>query len=490
MSTPHHPSDVPSPSLVRSSEAAGLQQNGPPPACAAEPKTITTSSIPIHGHPQSSHDLIGDGNAVEKTARTYENGGQSLNLTSNASTPRLSPVPPAQVPSWSLLEDQPTLESSPTLHHTTTATSSSSTTSTYARPRSLPRSMDGSSETTSQSALPSSNDRPLTQLAGEVAPPSSLNGDTASFARAARDEAFGAQRNRSRSRGSQKNVEKSIEATLVDEEPGHQARSRKSSHLLGLFKENVGYGDRRRRSQSLTSPPVINEDIREHQNGSAVHDDLGNAIESRSLEATQRVGDQHTSASRATFVDNTPQTTKTSNITSTSTTPIVVRSWSDQHPPDQKTSFDLKTAIDKASQGAPAPRKRLPSRLLEEIRHHHNVDTPFHHKFKKSQPKPVQDSQTKQAFQVPEAARPQTTHKKKHVVHDDHTSSEEGDEDDEEEGSDKEHISSALYFPHQAPSPDALQDVDIGGARDQKDKMQEVCANCSPPPHCRPLAAR
>ena len=39
----------------------------------------------------------------------------------------------------------------------------------------------------------------------------------------------------------------------------------------------------------------------------------------------------------------------------------------------------------------------------------------------------------------------------------------------EDEESDKEQISSALYYPHQAPSPDALQDLSIEDARKKKE---------------------
>ena len=56
----------------------------------------------------------------------------------------------------------------------------------------------------------------------------------------ARREAFSEERrNRSSSRTGKGRVEKKIEATLPKAEQPPNARSRKSSHILGLFKENA-----------------------------------------------------------------------------------------------------------------------------------------------------------------------------------------------------------------------------------------------------------
>ena len=53
-----------------------------------------------------------------------------------------------------------------------------------------------------------------------------------------------------------------------------------------------------------------------------------------------------------------------------------------------------------------------------------------------------------------------------------HKTSEEQETEDDDD-SDKEQISSALYFPHQAPSPDALQDMNINEARAKKEAAQD-----------------
>lgn len=52
----------------------------------------------------------------------------------------------------------------------------------------------------------------------------------------------GTRSERSTSRG-RSHIEKSIEATLANVEPGKNVRSRKASHVMGIFRENVAQGD-------------------------------------------------------------------------------------------------------------------------------------------------------------------------------------------------------------------------------------------------------
>lgn len=69
-------------------------------------------------------------------------------------------------------------------------------------------------------------------------------------------------RNRSLSRTSKGRVEKRIEATLAEAEPAANARSRKSSHILGLFKENTASKEiRRGKDKSKSSPEIYRNDI-------------------------------------------------------------------------------------------------------------------------------------------------------------------------------------------------------------------------------------
>lgn len=69
-------------------------------------------------------------------------------------------------------------------------------------------------------------------------------------------------RNRSLSRTSKGRVEKRIEATLAEAEPAANARSRKSSHILGLFKENTASKEfRRGKDKSKSSPEIYRDDL-------------------------------------------------------------------------------------------------------------------------------------------------------------------------------------------------------------------------------------
>lgn len=69
-------------------------------------------------------------------------------------------------------------------------------------------------------------------------------------------------RNRSLSRTGKGRVEKRIEATLAEAEPAANARSRKSSHILGLFKENTASKEiRRGQDKSKSSPEIFRDDL-------------------------------------------------------------------------------------------------------------------------------------------------------------------------------------------------------------------------------------
>lgn len=69
-------------------------------------------------------------------------------------------------------------------------------------------------------------------------------------------------RNRSLSRTGKGRVEKRIEATLAEAEPAANARSRKSSHILGLFKENTASKEiRRGQDKSKSSAEIFREDL-------------------------------------------------------------------------------------------------------------------------------------------------------------------------------------------------------------------------------------
>ncbi|KAL9125740.1 MAG: hypothetical protein Q9217_005100 [Psora testacea] len=292
----------------------------------------------------------------------------------------------------------------------------------------------------------------------------------------ARQEAFSEQKNRSSSRSSQSRVEKRIEATLAEAAPATNARSRKSSHVLGLFKENTIPQEGRKTSQSTKSRPAIlkdgdsnveNEAVKQSQEdidgGNNAVIDVGEESLSdqplqtlRRLDGRPRLGHDRFGAHR-----------------STSERSLHEDVVGEVHLSEGEKEESLQDVISKAPRrGESTFKQRVPSRLLEEIREHHNVAIPFHNKFRTAQPKPAGQYTglcNKQSAERSQGDNPR-------FYKDTITTSQQTDtqqHDTEEDDSDKEQISSALYYPHQAPSPDALKDVDINEARNQKAVDQE-----------------
>ena len=283
------------------------------------------------------------------------------------------------------------------------------------------------------------------------------------LAMGAREEAFSEKkRNRSSSRSSQSRVEKRIEATMADAEPPLHARSRKSSHVLGLFKENKSSRDTRKAQerQRTTSDNSI--------------DAPSNRIATRADEAVRSGHERRPSLTGTRDEDENlgtieeplplrPRTTSADNLK---------RSRSDT----DLTIDDLRpTIINGQEKPEGEPVHNIPPRLLEEIRDYHNLTTPFHDKFRSTQSKSAGidlGSKIKQATKRHQISKEEDSNKA------DPPKSTEEPENEEEES---EHISSALYYPHQAPSPDALEDISIVDARKRKDAPPETLPDLPDP---------
>lgn len=298
----------------------------------------------------------------------------------------------------------------------------------------------------------------------------------------ARQEAFSTEnRTRSSSRSSQSRVEKRIEATLAGPEPSSNARSRKSSHILGLFKENTASSDVKRgqeKSRKSSSSPIEESsfpDMQEqgsplsrHDGPSDVHSEstrrpqYGPARERSSYHVTKPSNNEV----RAAIDGQTPRATSPSK---TSAGALGAFQISDAVSKDDHAHGSGNPSNSNDSTSA----NGLPLRLLEEIKDHHNLAAPFHDKFRSSQPKTtgpclsaedVDFGSNQQEVAASDQDGGMVTSLSKYSV---------GPAEEEEE-SDKEHISSALYFPHQAPSPDALQDVSIDEQRKTKEAQQNI----------------
>ncbi|KAL8792130.1 MAG: hypothetical protein Q9195_005305 [Heterodermia aff. obscurata] len=293
-----------------------------------------------------------------------------------------------------------------------------------------------------------------------------------------RAEAFsGENRNRSTSRSSGKGrVEKRIEASVVDAEPATNARSRKSSHMMQLFKENKispepkKASEKTRKTSRSTSDgsgsktvesvrgQLQSKELSQHKAGQAIEDDDGVSDGQRgSFEGKKNDGaiDLKNGRSRS-REENTPFSVRKDTGTATQGEIRV-----DTGKPDVTA---------KASERkSDASKVKLPSRLLEEIRNHHNLAAPVNEKFKTSQVKPQRRDAGEPGFEVTPTGRKTTSDITDAVNTTVNESPADTEDDIDEDSSDKELISSALYYPHQIPSPDALEGVSREQGIDAKD---------------------
>ena len=288
-------------------------------------------------------------------------------------------------------------------------------------------------------------------------------------------ETLSKQKIRSSSRSSQSRVEKRIEATLAEAAPTTNARSRKSSHMLGLFKENTIPQEGRRHSQNTKSPPPMRKDGDGNVDGPALKQ--GTETTQNGYRAVigleeEASGNQPLDTVRGANGPRLLSHDKLRAQRSISEPSLHDNGIAEAHTGGSEKGDSLHDVISKASKRSDSTsRTRLPSRLLEEIREYHNVSTPFHDRFRTTQAKlteqrtRVSDQQSTERSQQTEPNIAETSGPSSREAA---TEEQEGEEDD----SDKEQISSALYYPHEAPSPDALKDVDINEARKQRDAEQ------------------
>ena len=295
-----------------------------------------------------------------------------------------------------------------------------------------------------------------------------------------RAEAFsGENRNRSTSRSSGKGrVEKRIEASVVDAEPAATARSRKSSHMMQLFKENnissepKKASEKTRKTSRSTSDGSVSktfesareqlqsEELSQHNAGQAIEDD--DAVsdgQRRSFEGKENRGGINLKVGRSrSREENTSFPAKKDTRT-----PSLGETGVDIGKPDV-------SAVAKTSERrSDASKAKLPSRLLEEIRNHHNFAAPVNEKFKISHVKSQRRDGGETDLEVTPTGRKTTCDISGAVNTTVNESPADTEDDIDEDSSDKELISSALYYPHQTSSPEALEGVSREESIDAKD---------------------
>lgn len=305
------------------------------------------------------------------------------------------------------------------------------------------------------------------------------NGGGAGQVSEAREEAFAENRHRSLSRSSQGRVEKRIEATLADAEPSSHARSRKSSHTLGLFKENnASQGARRGQDRSRTaSDNAIDASLVKNNPNNENWPQDGQRGRPMPLRHDRTAPLGNTERPMSVHSEHDHRNIKHND--SSLQDPIIVSTASSRRSPSKGPHGDAGPSVDtakgsladKSEKTGDAAKRKIPPRLLEEIRDYHNLAAPFHDKFRSTQPKI-----TSQGVDLKDED-PSSRHLDallNNTSNRDMLSSSQAIEDPENEDEEAEHISSALYYPHEAPSPDALEDVSIHHARKAKEAQIDM----------------
>lgn len=250
-------------------------------------------------------------------------------------------------------------------------------------------------------------------------------------AQQANDPGAEERRNRSSSRGAR--VEKRIEATLAKAEPSTTARSRKSSHLLGLFKENAAQ-DFKKLPEKVSSPLASGLNDGQHSSGAA----LPGATEQKILPQERSLGPRH--QDRVIQSGQQLQHIKLERNAGGQT----------QRPFTQ----DAASAPQLISGGLEEPVH--PDATKEEHRHH-ELAIPSQAKSEPRRTAFQQEPTTPSHAVIPTKTEADISHYPHVGTPAEQRHPETSADRENEEESDKEEISSALYYPHQAPSPDALE---------------------------------
>ena len=289
-----------------------------------------------------------------------------------------------------------------------------------------------------------------------------------------RHEALSEESKRSSNHHSSGRVDRQIEATMNDAEPSSNARSRKSSHMLGLFRENASPQEGHkgtRKSKRISSEFMDDGSDKRARDPDNLSKTNGHARATKSDEWLRvdvgRPGLQPSQLSdqgEASHPEE-PQVPESHQQSSRSASKSVLGSNTGEiRSTSQMAQRARSSSATEGNEDVSAATAEIPAKLLEEIRGYHNLAPPFHDKFRSTQAKgtclPSDAAEIEQPFKPRDVFCEHESEQK--LDHQDKSSASPTDED---EDSDKEQISSALYYPHQVPSPEALQDVSIDDAR-------------------------
>jgi len=275
---------------------------------------------------------------------------------------------------------------------------------------------------------------------------------------------------RSSSRHGSGSVEKTIEASLSKTEPAQNPRSRKTSHYLGLFKENNPSQENRRRDETAKE-----KTSKENVKDPGTHARLAGEFQqtsphTESSSSAQGDATLTSEALRGTRPGSTEKrlppvdgddiqkgTLLPFSAESIEPSSSVETTNSLSHGNNEPVRSKEREKGNTASVSTRVMTHTIPLRLLEEIRNHHNLT-------------PGAERGTSFSRSIPTVSAEQSTHHsggpdsypisvENSQEQDGATADRDSAENEDEEESEKEQISSALYFPHQTPVLDAVERV-------------------------------
>lgn len=296
----------------------------------------------------------------------------------------------------------------------------------------------------------------------EVANNNNSMKDRGSLSEARRVTFSGETRNRSSSRTGNGRVEKKIEATLPNVEQPSNARSRKSSHVLGLFKENTASqeskkGQDKSRSESSALQGDDNMITSGHEDSASIQKVRGRdeLVTTKAFNPREPDLDKEKGPLQYAISSQDPQTLSTGAETSKDT----------EHTPSQLLSGKenlllaaRNTREDSNFLQVNESDSAIIETLSEELGKHPHTTTSFHDKLGLHKNSSNNSLSLKNTPALPQRSKSTADGlaDSKEISLTDRDGEAEEDED-----SDKEQISSALYYPHQAPSPDPLEDLNF-----------------------------
>jgi inositol-hexakisphosphate 5-kinase len=243
--------------------------------------------------------------------------------------------------------------------------------------------------------------------------------------------------------GNHEEANQQIEATIASDEPAPHGRSRKASHYLGIFKENTNSQEQRKSKEKqkdpefdrITDPP----DVRDSK--AMLEAEPTDQTQGQATTPEEVTPDRQDDISSAIQYPVPPVLTRSSSQTTGPPTSLFSQRSSMADTDDDSLSY----VSDSIEWRSPDSERGLPLRLLEDIRNYRAPKRPL------SKISRIENKTSNSGGLINRSH--QSSPSRSELGQD---SSSSRPDTEEEEYSDKDYISSAVYYPHQAPSPDTI----------------------------------